>query len=69
MKKYRSEISRSVHESMEGLYKIGLLSATEMHEFDMNCLVPSRVPIRETSSYSGDSRPSAPIPAVAAARA
>jgi DNA-binding transcriptional regulator YiaG len=69
MKKYQSEIARSCHETMEGMYKIGLLSAAEMHEFDVDCLVPSRVPNRETSPISGDSRPSAPIPAVAAARA
>ena len=69
MRKYRSELKRSIHEEAEGFYKCGLLSAKEMHEYDVHCLVPSRVPVRETSSYSGDSRPSAPIPAVAAARA
>jgi hypothetical protein len=69
MKKYQSDVSRSVHEMMEGLYKLGGIDAKEMHEFDVNCLVSSRVPIRETSSYSGDSRPSTRFPAVAAARA
>jgi hypothetical protein len=54
---------------MEGLYKLGGIDAKEMHEYDVGCLVPSRVPNREATSYNGDSRPSAPIPAVAAARA
>jgi DNA-binding transcriptional regulator YiaG len=69
MKKYKSDILRSVHTDAEGLYKVGLLSAKEMHEYDVGCLVPSRVPNRETSYSSGASQPSAPIPAVAAARA
>jgi DNA-binding transcriptional regulator YiaG len=69
MKKYQDDMARSVHETMEGLYKLGAISPSEMHDFDVDCLVPSRVPIRETFSSSEDSRPSTPIPAVAAARA
>jgi hypothetical protein len=68
MKKYKSDILRSVHTDAEGLFECGLLSAREMHEYDVGCLVPSRVPIRETFSSGGDSRPSTPFPEVAAAR-
>jgi DNA-binding transcriptional regulator YiaG len=68
MKKYQSELSRSIHQEAEGLYKVGLIDAKEMHEYDVGCLVPSRVPIRETSAGSGDSHRNAPIPAVAAPR-
>jgi DNA-binding transcriptional regulator YiaG len=68
MKKYQDKSARSVHETMEGLYKIGLINSSQMHEFDVECLVPSAVPLREISSSGGNSRPTAPIPAVAAAR-
>jgi hypothetical protein len=69
MKKYQSDIARSVHTDAEALYKVGAIDAKEMHEFDVDCLVPSAVPIRETCYSGGDSRPSTPIPAVAMARA
>jgi DNA-binding transcriptional regulator YiaG len=68
MKKYQSDVSRSVHEMMEGLYKLGGIDAKQMHEFDVGCLVPSAVPLREISSSGENSRTTAPIPAVAAAR-
>ena len=67
MKKYQDKSARNVYEMAEGLYKIGLLTSSQMHEFDVECLVPSAVPLRETFSSSGDSRLSNPIPAVAAA--
>jgi hypothetical protein len=71
MKKYQSDIARTVHKDAEGSFRLGLIDAKRMHEYDVQCLVPSRVPIRETSYSSGgeDSRLSEPIPAVAAARA
>jgi DNA-binding transcriptional regulator YiaG len=69
MKKYRSEIARSCHEDAEAMFRVGAIDAKQMHEYDVHCLVSSRVPIRETSSYSGDSRSSTRISAVAAARA
>jgi DNA-binding transcriptional regulator YiaG len=68
MKKYQDSSARSIHEMMEGLYKLGAIDAKRMHEYDVECLVPSAVPIRETSSVGTDSYLSAPIPAVAAAR-
>jgi hypothetical protein len=54
---------------MEGCYKVGLIDPKEMHEYDEAFLISSAIPNRETSSSSDDSRPSAPIPAVAAPRA
>jgi hypothetical protein len=66
MKKYRSEILRSCHEDAVAMFEVGAIDAREMHEYDVGCLVPSRVPIRETSYSGGDSRPCSPIPAVAA---
>jgi DNA-binding transcriptional regulator YiaG len=69
MKKYRSEIARSVYEDAKAMFEVGAIDAKRMHEYDVNCLVPSAVPTREISYSSGDSRPTTPIPAVAAARA
>ena len=65
MKKYQSSILRMIHDDMEGAYKVGLLSAAQMHEYDVACLVPSAVPIRETQS--GGKRPVS-VPVAAAAR-
>jgi len=39
-KQYRSKISASVHETAEGLYKIGLMDKRTMQEFDQLCLTP-----------------------------
>jgi hypothetical protein len=69
MKKYQNGLSRSIHTMVESCYKAGLIDSKEMHEYDEAFLVPSAVPLRETTSYSGDSQPTAPIPAVAVARA
>jgi putative transcriptional regulator len=38
---YRSEIAASVHETMEGLSRIGLIGAATMSEFDKSCLAPA----------------------------
>ena len=38
-KKYQSKILQAIHEDMEGLHRIGILSDTEMREFDEDCLV------------------------------
>lgn len=40
MKKYRSSIMASVHETAEGLYEAGLLDKKTMREFDEHCLTP-----------------------------
>ena len=68
MNKYKSDILRSCHTDAEAMFRVGAIDAKRMHEYDVGCLVPSAVPNREASS-SDDRRSSAPIPAVAAARA
>lgn len=37
-KKYKSDISRSVHVTIKGLHDIGLVDQTTMREFDRKCL-------------------------------
>ena len=37
-KKYRSDISAAVHESMQDLHEIGLVDAKTMRHFDKTCL-------------------------------
>ena len=69
MKKYQSEIARSVYEDAKALYEVGAIDAKRMHEYDVACLVPSAVPHREVSAVGTDHRHRAPVPAVAAARA
>ena len=66
MKKYKSDVFRSIHEMMEGLYEVGGVSVSEMHEYDVDCLVPSAVPNREAVSIGTDSDRRSPVPAVAA---
>jgi DNA-binding transcriptional regulator YiaG len=69
MKKYQSEIAKTCHKDAQAMFEVGAIDAKRMHEYDVACLVPSRVPIRETSAGSGDSHLNAPVPAVAAPRA
>jgi putative transcriptional regulator len=40
--KYRSRISRTVHEAAAVAYKAGVMDKTTMREFDERCLVPAR---------------------------
>ena len=37
-KRYRSEASAALHESMEALYRIGAINKTTMRDFDETCL-------------------------------
>ena len=37
-KKYRSEALGAVHETVQGLHKLGLVDAKTMREFDASCL-------------------------------
>lgn len=37
-KKYKSRLSREIHETAAGLHRIGLIPATTMQEFDESCL-------------------------------
>lgn len=39
-KKYRSEASSAVHETMEALHDVGAISKQTMREFDEACLAP-----------------------------
>jgi len=36
--KYESEMLQVIHEDMKGLYKLGIIKDTRMHEFDKMCL-------------------------------
>jgi len=58
-KQYRSDIAASVHETAEGLYRVGLIDKKTMREFDEGCLtrIESLTPdeirdIREHESVS-----------------
>ena len=37
-KKYHSKILQVIHKDMEGLHKLGIITDTEMQEFDDDCL-------------------------------
>lgn len=39
-KKYRSDVSESVHATIEGFYKIGLVDKATMEKYDDMCLIP-----------------------------
>jgi putative transcriptional regulator len=39
-RKYRSDALRSVHVTVEGLHRIGLVDKKTMHRFDELCLTP-----------------------------
>ena len=82
MKKYQDKSAKTVYEIAETLYELGAIDTRRMHEYDVECLVPSAVPTRAGSrqtqfveqnardmAVGTDSRPGTPIPAVAAARA
>jgi DNA-binding transcriptional regulator YiaG len=45
--KYQSELLGAIHETAVGLHKIGVISETEMREYDRDCLVRPSVPITE----------------------
>ena len=36
--KYRSDIARTVHETVRGLHRIGLADKRTMRRFDLSCL-------------------------------
>ena len=39
-KKYRSKIAAAIHETAEGLHRIGLMDDKTMRNFDVTCLTP-----------------------------
>ena len=40
-KVYRDDVAAAVHETVEGFYRVGLVSRTTMREFDESCLAPA----------------------------
>ena len=55
-KKYESKILQAIHEDMEGLHKLGIVTDTEMREFDEDCLVQKPVKIHRSSSSVGSTQ-------------
>jgi len=49
-KKYQSKILQAIHEDMEGLHKLGIVTNAEMREFDEDCLVQESEPTYVPSS-------------------
>ena len=49
-KKYQSKILKAIHEDMEGLHKLGIVTDAEMREFDEDCLVKEPETTYETSN-------------------
>ena len=39
-KKYRSDALGALHESVQGLHRLGLVDTKTMREFDASCLTP-----------------------------
>ena len=65
-KKYESDLLASIHETAEGLNKIGLLSDKEMREYDRDCLdIPKGCHASPEPTYESASVPAQPIPAFA----
>jgi len=48
-KKYESEILEVIHKDMKGLHRLGIVSDTEMQEFDSECLVREQKKIRKNA--------------------
>jgi putative transcriptional regulator len=44
---YQSEALQVIHEDMEGMHRLGIISDARMKEFDEMCLVPAPEPARE----------------------
>ena len=57
-KKYRSEASAAIHETMEALHSIGAIDRQTMREFDEACLTPvlPMPPGRSRLCFSGRDR-------------
>jgi DNA-binding transcriptional regulator YiaG len=45
-KKYESEQLMAIHQSAEALFKLGIIDAAEMEEYDEGCLAPTSKPAR-----------------------
>jgi DNA-binding transcriptional regulator YiaG len=55
-KKYYSEALMVIHQDMEDLYRIGVISAERMREFDEGCLVREPDPSAEIAGAEKRSR-------------
>ena len=55
-KKYQSKILQAIHEDMEGLHKLGIVTDTEMQEFDKDCLIQKPVKNNMISSSTGSTQ-------------
>jgi DNA-binding transcriptional regulator YiaG len=62
--KYQNEFLSSLHETAEGLNKIGVISDVEMREYDESCLVHEP----EITPKPGNSRNQPVTPALANSR-
>jgi DNA-binding transcriptional regulator YiaG len=55
--KYQSKILQAIHEDMKGMHNLGIISDTEMREFDEDCLVkePKKTHITATPARTPQS--------------
>lgn len=62
-KKFKSEASKSIHESASALYAIGAISKATMREFDESCLarVPDAIPSQEIKALRERNNVSQPV--------
>ena len=61
-KKYQSKILQAIHEDAAGMHKLGIISDSEMCEFDRDCLVQEPKTTRKI--ISSQSRSAGTVPNV-----
>ena len=54
---YESEQLGAIHQSAEALFKLGIIDADEMREYDEGCLVPTPKTARKVPEPQGSGRP------------
>jgi len=54
-KKYQSKVLQAIHEDAKGMHKLGIISDTEMYEFDKECLIPESKTTRKIANSKGRS--------------
>jgi DNA-binding transcriptional regulator YiaG len=59
-RKYQSKLLGAIHETAAGLYKIGVITETEMREYDTDCLLPDPQP-KEADTSAGSVSDGAPL--------
>jgi putative transcriptional regulator len=50
--KYKSDAFESIHESVSGLYKLGIVDEKTMKKFDKGCLIPQSSTNSKTTTAS-----------------